>query len=82
MFDWIKKLRIPKGLYCYQLLKIIPDEKFGFCMKVRNCSFYHHIHNMDGYCLLEDCLIEDQCKLCGRNEFTDKELEEMKYGHV
>ena len=77
MFNWIKKLQIPKGFYCYQTLKIIPDETLGFRMKVRSCPFYRHIHDVEGLCVLEGDLVDDQCKICGRNDFTDGEIEKM-----
>jgi hypothetical protein len=78
MFVWLKKLFIPKGFYCYQILKIIPDKQFGFRMKVSTCPFYRHLHDIEGVCALTDDIIDDECKTCGLNDFTDKELERME----
>lgn len=84
MFNWIKKLRIPHGMYCYKPLKIIRGDEFGFRIKTRECPFYERKGDdpLYGWCSLEECEITDQCKLCSYNDFTDKELEEMKYGNV
>lgn len=77
MFTWLKKLFIPKGYYCYTALKLIPDEQLGFRMKVRQCPFYKYLHDIEGFCILEDDLILDECKICGIHEFTNGEIEEI-----
>jgi hypothetical protein len=71
----IKKVRIPHGFYCYQTLKIVRDEKLGFKMKIRECPFYRDIHDVEGFCTLENCRINDSCKICGLNQLTELEKE-------
>ena len=66
----IKKLRIP-------ILKIIPDEKLGFRMKVRPCPFLDFADD-DYWCNLVKDIPTDECKICGINGFTDKDLERME----
>ena len=74
---FIKKLFIPRGVYCYKALKIIKGGEFGFYIKTRQCPFYKHLHDIEGFCTLMDELVDDQCKICGRNDFTDGEIEKM-----
>jgi hypothetical protein len=68
----IKKLFIPRGLYCYKSLKVVPHETLGFVLKIRECLFYRHFHDLEGFCILEDALILDQCKICGIRDGYEK----------
>jgi hypothetical protein len=76
-FNFIKKLRIPHGIYCYQPLRVISDPVFGFKIETRVCPFYKSgcRDPLYGWCELIEDEIVDQCKLCGINNFTDKEIE-------
>lgn len=67
----------PKGFYCYTPISFTLDTDRGFVYKIKPCSFYVHIDNLVGVCSALNVEIEDQVKVCGINEFTDEELEEM-----
>jgi hypothetical protein len=63
---------IPKGLYCYKTLEVIEDKEYGFRMKVKNCIFYQHQNKKNSCWLMNGEEIDDQCKICGLNEFLNK----------
>jgi len=65
---------IPHGCYCYDEQGVCP-----FWEKIIKEEEGHEYET--GYCYFlqeEDCiLLWDQCKICGENDFTQEELEEM-----
>lgn len=73
----IAKLRIPRGDYCYTIKKIIPDSVYGYRIKVKMCPYYHRVEDNFGdshnecKCInvKDDILLDDQCKICGINEY-------------
>ena len=67
----------PKGLYCYTPLSFRIDSEKGWVYKIKPCPFYVHIDNLFGFCSALNEEVEDQAKVCGINEFTDEEIEEM-----
>lgn len=66
-----KKLEciIPKGYYCYKLIKRLEPPELGHQIEV--CPFYSWESNSDliGYCILEKTKYEvwDMCKTCSIN---------------
>ena len=59
---------IPAGIYCYRILNITKREKDNMpIIQTKDCPYYHHIEEIDGYCNFLKCSIEDQCKICDIN---------------
>jgi hypothetical protein len=71
---------VPFGVYCYTIREIVSDKIYGVIVKTNKCPYY--MYTSDGYskCLymcidsFEDCLLDDQVKICGINE-EDNESE-------
>ena len=67
---------IPKGYYCYDekvcpywdLDELRPSQVNGFCWFLEMGDWEEGVSEL-----------WDQCKCCGVNYYTDKELEEMEY---
>lgn len=88
LFDWFKKLFVPKGFYCYTIKKIVPDSIYGCIIKTKVCPYWDKNENedeqMNGYCHLlkkgdweenGTDLLWDQVKECGINHYNEEEME-------
>lgn len=89
MFEWLKKIRIPKGEYCYSINTIVKDNcKNVPSIKINICPFWNidkeQPYQMNGYCNFlkqgdweEDgtLLLWDQVKECGINHYSESELD-------
>lgn len=58
------KFWIPKGAYCYEITAI---DAGTVTLHVRNCPFNAKGEELDSYCNLIGCEIEDSCKSCEIN---------------
>lgn len=67
----------PKGFYCYTPISFTIHPDKGWVYKIKPCPFYVHIDNLAGVCSAISAEVEDQVKLCGINEFTDEEIDEV-----
>jgi len=57
-----KKKQIPKGIpYCYTPIRF--DRETGI-YHIKTCPFYSHVEDIDGYCKLLKCGVDDQVKSC------------------
>ncbi|MCK5347694.1 MAG: hypothetical protein KAR20_30005 [Candidatus Heimdallarchaeota archaeon] len=66
-----ERKEIPKDtLYCYKILSIDshPDDERNLIIKTKNCPFYKHIDELDGWCIVLKDEIDDCCKICGISE--------------
>ena len=63
--------RIPYGMYCYTLTSVKPDHS-GINIKI--CPYYRdtNIAELVGKCKYIGREIDDQCKVCGINEYDGK----------
>ncbi len=66
----------PKGFNCYTPLSVEIQDT-GFIYRIKPCSFFVGINNIEGRCSALDIEITDQVKLCGINEYSDEEIAEM-----
>lgn len=91
MLHWFKRIKIPKGEYCYTIKKIMKNQQDGRPqIKIKTCPFWRIDKNqpeqMNGYCdFLKKgdweengtFLLWDQVKECGIKHYTEKEMEKM-----
>jgi len=75
----IAKFRVPSGMYCYTIKKIVPDETYGFIIKTNPCPYYDGSGYRANCKLLKqgDFLLDDQCKICGINDEPTKDEMEI-----
>lgn len=70
---------IPKGPYCYNIKKVsFPEGKL--LIHTYQCPHWSREQGQDAYCSYVkggDLLLDDQVKICGENDYTDEEYEEM-----
>jgi hypothetical protein len=64
----VEPKEIPIGGYCYSIEYINRDIKNNpTTIKTKNCPYYKHINELDGYCSLLETEIIDQVKSCSYN---------------
>jgi len=73
---------IPKGFYCYTRLKngklkICPYWSKNNSKPKQNNGYCAYLEKGDWEYSKGITLLWDMCKMCGINEYTDKELDEM-----
>jgi len=82
LYLW-QRWRIPKGDYCYKILRIDHNPKEGLSVIYTKVCPYWEIKKIkdydeeDGYCTLldlSDALIWDKCKSCGIRNYFWREL--------
>lgn len=66
---------IPRGFYCYKILNVeVTDNKKpfdgGVIIHTKPCMFYQH--KKESCWLMGGAEIDDQCKICGINKFTER----------
>ena len=65
-----KRKFIPKGSYCYKIIKITYREDGMPLLKTRTCDYYDYRGDGEAWCRLmnEDISLWDMCKMCGKRE--------------
>jgi len=85
----LDKSLIPKGFYCYETLSV-EREVGGTYITTRRCPYFEYkivddgLDWREGYCNFiqeSDVLLDDLCKVCSENTYSDDEIESMCKPH-
>jgi len=85
----LDKSLIPKGFYCYETLSVEKEEG-GTYITTRRCPFFEYkvvddgLDWREGYCSFigeSDVLLDDMCKICCENNYSDEEIDTMCKPH-
>lgn len=66
-----QKKKIPKGQYCYVFtgeVNMVLNKEHNIMVpsyRIKKCPYYKHVEDVDGYCTLIKCDVDDMCKSCG-----------------
>ena len=68
--------KIPDGPYCYMFTGRTKKTTKGLDYpETKPCTYYKNVKDIEGFCLVLEKEIEDQCKICKYNWNEDEEYE-------